>query len=50
MVTLIAKPSYLKQENFEEYASQEAYSDETRADYDEDTFKDKTHTKYVSWG
>ena len=44
------KDHYLKQENFEEYASQEAYSDETRADYDEDTFKDKIHTKYVSWG
>jgi hypothetical protein len=24
--------------------------DDVRADYDEDTFKDQTNTKYVSWG
>jgi thymidylate kinase len=34
----------------EESRSQEVYSNETRADYNEDTFKDKTNTKYVSWG
>lgn len=43
------KDYFLRQENFEEY-SQEGYSDETRADYNESTFKDRTNPRYVSWG
>ena len=44
------KDHYLKQENLEEYTSQEVYSDETRADYNEYTFKDRSFPRYVSWG